>query len=42
MITDMDRPRQIITILPMKAKDPEDTLESLVRSMGPLDIILDV
>ena len=41
MISDMDRPRQIITILPMKAKDPEDTLESLVRSMGPLDIILD-
>ena len=41
MISDMDRPRQIITILPIKAKDPEDTLESLVEGMGPLDIILD-
>jgi len=41
MITDMDRPRQIITLLPMKAKDPEETLESLVEGMGPLDIILD-
>jgi hypothetical protein len=41
MITEMDRPRQIITILPMKAKDPEETLESLVEGMGPLDIILD-
>ena len=41
MITDMDRPRQIITILPMKAKDPEETLELLARGMGPLDIILD-
>ena len=41
MITDMDRPRQIITLLPTKAKDPEETLESLVENMGPLDIILD-
>ena len=41
MVSDMDRPRQIITILPMKAKDPEETLESLVENMGPLDIILD-
>jgi hypothetical protein len=41
MITHMDRPRQVITILPMKAKDPEETLESLVEGMGPLDIILD-
>jgi|TARA_B110000014_G_scaffold201574_1_gene151284 hypothetical protein len=41
MITDMDRPRQIITLLPTKAKDPEETLESLVEGMGPLDIILD-
>jgi hypothetical protein len=41
MIADMDRPRQIITILPTKAKDPEETLESIVKSMGPLDIILD-
>ena len=41
MITDMDRPRQIITLLPTKAKDPEETLESLVEDMGPLDIILD-
>jgi|TARA_B110000305_G_C18885678_1_gene379582 hypothetical protein len=41
MITDMDRPRQIITMLPTKAKDPEETLKLLVESMGPLDIILD-
>jgi 6-phosphogluconate dehydrogenase len=41
MVSDMDRPRQIITILPTKAKDPEETLESIVKSMGPLDIILD-
>jgi hypothetical protein len=41
MITDMDRPRQIITLLPTKAKDPEETLESLVKNMGPLDVVLD-
>ena len=41
MITDMDRPRQIITLLPTKAKDPEETLESIIEYMGPLDIILD-
>ena len=41
MITDMDRPRQIITILPMKAKDPEETLESIIEYMGPLDVVLD-
>ena len=41
MITEMDRPRQIITILPMKAKDPEKTLESIVEYMGPLDVVLD-
>ena len=41
MVSDMDRPRQIITILPMKAKDPEKTLESIVEYMGPLDVVLD-
>tara|TARA_B100000767_G_scaffold113246_1_gene108075 strand:- start:142 stop:579 length:438 start_codon:yes stop_codon:yes gene_type:complete len=41
MITDMDRPRQIITMLPTKAKDPEETLKLLAEGMGPLDIILD-
>ena len=41
MITDMDRPRQIITLLPTKAKDPEETLESIIEYMGPLDVILD-
>jgi hypothetical protein len=41
MISDMDRPRQIITILPMKAKDPEETLESIIEYMGPLDVVLD-
>ena len=41
MITDMDRPRQIITLLPAKAKDPEETLESIIEYMGPLDVILD-
>ena len=41
MITDMDRPRQIITILPTKAKDPEETLESIIEYMGPLDVVLD-
>ena len=41
MITDMDRPRQIITLLPTKAKDPEKTLESIIEYMGPLDVILD-
>ena len=41
MVSDMDRPRQIITILPMKAKDPEETLESIVEYMGPLDVVLD-
>jgi hypothetical protein len=41
MITHMDRPRQVITILPTKAKDPEETLESIIEYMGPLDIILD-
>ena len=41
MITDMDRPRQIITLLPTKAKDPEETLESIIEYMGPLDVVLD-
>ena len=41
MITDMDRPRQVITLLPTKAKDSEETLESIIEYMGPLDIVLD-
>jgi len=41
MITHMDRPRQVITMLPTSAKNSEETLELLVEGMGPLDIILD-
>jgi len=41
MITHMDRPRQVITMLPTKAMDAEETLESVIEYMGPLDIVLD-
>lgn len=41
MITHMDRPRQVITMLPTKAVDAEETLESIIEYMGPLDIVLD-
>jgi hypothetical protein len=41
MITDMDRPRQVITMLPTKAVDAEDVLESIIEYMGPLDVVLD-
>jgi hypothetical protein len=37
----MDRPRQVITMLPTKAMDAEETLESIIEYMGPLDIVLD-
>jgi hypothetical protein len=41
MITHMDRPRQVITMLPTKALDAEDVLESIIEYMGPLDVVLD-
>ena len=41
MITHMDRPRQVITMLPTKALDAEDVLESIMEYMGPLDVVLD-
>jgi hypothetical protein len=41
MITEMDRPRQVITMLPTKALDAEDVLESIIEYMGPLDVVLD-
>ena len=41
MITHMDRPRQVITMLPTSANNSEKTLETIIEYMGPLDIILD-
>ena len=41
MVSEMDRPRQVITMLPTKAVDAEDVLESIIEYMGPLDVVLD-
>lgn len=41
MISDMDKPRQVITLLPSKALDSEEILKSIVEHMDSLDIILD-
>lgn len=41
MVTRMERPRVMITFLPECVENSNDTFESIVKHMGPLDVILD-
>ena len=41
MINQMERPRVMITFLPEHVEQSDDTFESIVKHMGPLDVVLD-
>lgn len=41
MISHMEKPRTVITLLPESMQESEKMLKSIVEDMGPLDVILD-
>jgi hypothetical protein len=41
MVSQMEKPRVMITFLPVCVEDSTQAFESIVEHMGPLDIVLD-
>lgn len=41
MMTQMERPRVMITFLPEQVEHSDETFESIVKHLGPLDVVLD-
>src|SRR5210317_809933 len=41
MMTQMERPRVMITFLPEQVEHSDETFESIVKHMGPLYVVLD-